>query len=64
LTERYGDVYPNDYLPVLVKERGVAFLQDPTVKQQPFFMMLAPPCAHDPFIAEPQVRACDPFTSP
>lgn len=52
--EKHGSDYASDYLPDLIANRSVAFLENHMTEPQPFFMMIAPPSCHDPTAPAPQ----------
>ena len=53
--EHHGADYATDYLPDLVKNESVKFIQD--ASDLPFFMYIAPPAPHRPATPAPQYNA-------
>ncbi|KPP64777.1 N-acetylglucosamine-6-sulfatase-like, partial [Scleropages formosus] len=53
--EKHGDSYDKDYLTDLIVNRSIQFL-DERSPQRPFFIMLAPPAPHSPYVAAPQYQ--------
>ncbi|XP_028319356.1 glucosamine (N-acetyl)-6-sulfatase (Sanfilippo disease IIID), b [Gouania willdenowi] len=53
--EKHGDVYEKDYLPDLIRNRSLQFL-DNRSPQHPFFLMLSLPAPHSPWTAAPQYQ--------
>lgn len=53
--EHHGTDYTADYLPDLVKNESVKFIQD--ASDLPFFMYIAPPAPHRPATPAPQYNA-------
>ncbi|XP_069773999.1 glucosamine (N-acetyl)-6-sulfatase (Sanfilippo disease IIID), b [Narcine bancroftii] len=51
--ERHGDDYQKDYLTDLIGNRSMEFLES-RKKYAPFFMMLATPACHSPWMAAPR----------
>uniref|UniRef100_A0A3B3T2M7 Glucosamine (N-acetyl)-6-sulfatase (Sanfilippo disease IIID), b n=1 Tax=Paramormyrops kingsleyae TaxID=1676925 RepID=A0A3B3T2M7_9TELE len=53
--EKHGDQYEKDYLTDLIVNRSMQFI-DERSPQRPFFIMLATPAPHSPWLAAPQYQ--------
>ena len=54
--ERHGDNYHDDYLPDLVTNRSLTFIEESVGKSEPFFLYASTPAPHEPADAAPQYQ--------